>query len=307
MAEVHQIEESIDHAAHVIVAKGSEVYLRQDDLVGVSFWVISMAMVATTVFLLSETHRVKAAWKTSVNCSALVTLIAAVHYFYMRGYWVSGYGLDSLGSPKSPLLYRYIDWSLTVPLQMIEFYLILKAIAPKDVSGGMFFRLLVGTVVMLAAGFCGEAELANPMMGFVIGICGWMFILYEIFAGEGNQIKSQAGLASPAVQSSFETMRFIVSVGWSIYPLGYFFGFLNTAVDPNSLNLIYNIADFVNKIAFCLIIWNCAVQDTEATKDSFFGLSSAKLLEVVSVCFWSLTHHKRPLLRFYRNISKTMQ
>merc|ERR1719218_413230 len=27
-------------------------------------------------------------------------------------------------------------------------------------------------------------------------------------------------------QTSFATMRFIVSVGWSIYPLGYFFGYL---------------------------------------------------------------------------------
>merc|ERR1711879_412262 len=45
-------------------------------------------------------------------------------------------------------------------------------------------------------------------------------------------------------------MRFIVSVGWSIYPLGYFFGYLCGAVAPATLNLIYNLADFVNKIAF---------------------------------------------------------
>merc|ERR1712232_967194 len=47
-------------------------------------------------------------------------------------------------------------------------------------------------------------------------------------------------------------MRFIVSIGWSIYPLGYFFGYLLGAVDDAPLNLIYNVADFVNKIWFCL-------------------------------------------------------
>merc|ERR1712178_315559 len=54
-------------------------------------------------------------WKTSLNVGALVTLVAAVHYFYMREFWVQ------LGS--SPILYRYIDWSITVPLQMVEFLL----------------------------------------------------------------------------------------------------------------------------------------------------------------------------------------
>ena len=44
-------------------------------------------------------------------------------------------------------------------------------------------------------------------------------------------------------------MRFIVSVGWSIYPLGYFFGYLMGGVADCTLNLVYNLADFVNKQA----------------------------------------------------------
>ena len=62
-------------------------------------------------------------------------------------------------------------------------------------------------------------------------------------------------------------MRFIVSVGWSIYPLGYFFGYLTGAVDDSILNLVYNLADFVNKIAFCLAIWASAKNNTLAEKE----------------------------------------
>merc|ERR1719419_528770 len=65
-----------------------------------------------------------------------------VHYWYMREFWVK------IG--MSPILYRYIDWSITVPLQMIEFYLILSAVQ-KNISAAMFWRLLLGTVVMLAS------------------------------------------------------------------------------------------------------------------------------------------------------------
>merc|ERR1711937_703470 len=188
------------------------------------------------------------------NVGALVTLIAAVHYFYMREFWVTIH--------MSPIVYRYIDWSLTVPLQMIEFFLILQAMKP-DLGGGMFFRLLVGTVIMLLFGYMGEALIIDPWVGFAVGMAGWGFILLEIFMGEAGSVAGKD--LSPAVASAFGTMRFIVTVGWSIYPLGYFFGYLMGAVSDNPLNLIYNVADFVNKIWFCLAIWAAAKKETQAS------------------------------------------
>jgi len=178
-------------------------------------------------------------------------LVAAVHYFYMREFWVQ------IGT--SPILYCYIDWSITVPLQMIEFYLILSAVK-SDLSQGMFWRLLLGTVAMLTFGYAGETQTVSPMAGFVLGMAGWGFILFEIFAGEAGKIAGTG--VSENVKSSFGTMRFIVSVGWSIYPLGYFFGYLMGGVADCTLNLVYNLADFVNKIAFCLAIWASAKKDT---------------------------------------------
>merc|ERR1712187_739269 len=197
-----------------------------------------------------ESQSILPNWKTSMNVGALVTLIAAVHYFYMREFWVTIH--------MSPIVYRYIDWSLTVPLQMIEFFLILQAVKP-DIGVAMFFRLLVGTVIMLLFGYMGEAKIVNEWLGFAVGMCGWGFILYEIFLGEAGKT---TGELSPAVQSAFNTMRFIVTIGWSIYPLGYLFGYLLGSVQDDPLNLIYNLADFVNKIWFCLAIWGAAKAET---------------------------------------------
>merc|ERR1712220_14748 len=129
-------------------------FLNPNDPVAISFWIISIAMVASTVFFLMESTAVGHHWKTSMNVGALVTLVAAVHYFYMREFWVQ------IGT--SPILYRYIDWSITVPLQMIEFYLILSAVKP-DIDSGMFWRLMIGTVLMLAFGYGGEAHLLGPV------------------------------------------------------------------------------------------------------------------------------------------------
>merc|ERR1711907_497511 len=159
-----------------IAAKG---FLDPNDAVAISFWIISISMVASTVFFLMESMNVNAHWRTSMNVGALVTLVAAVHYFYMREFWVQIHG--------SPIVYRYIDWSITVPLQMVEFYLILSAVQP-NIGVGMFWRLLLGTVAMLAFGYAGEAGMINAWVGFALGMAGWGFILFEIFAGEAGKV-----------------------------------------------------------------------------------------------------------------------
>jgi len=229
--------------------------LASDDFVGISFWLISMALVASTAFFFIETQRVEGKWKTSLTVSGLVTLVAAVHYFYMRDVWIS--------TGETPTVYRYIDWLITVPLWMIEFYLILRAIA--NVSSGIFWRLTIGTLIMLVGGYAGEAGYMNVWLGFVIGMVGWFYILYEIFAGEAGKLSAEQ--APESVKSAFSTMRWIVTIGWAIYPLGYFYGYLATG-DPagsaDSLNVIYNLADVLNKIAFGVIIWNVAVTESEA-------------------------------------------
>ena len=234
-----------------------EHFLQDGDFVGVSFWIVSVAMVAATVFFFYEGMAVKKEWRLSMTVAGLVTLVAGVHYLYMRDYWVASL---IAGEAQSPIVYRYIDWLLTVPLQMIEFYLILAAVGAATV--GMFWRLLVGTLVMLIAGFMGEAGYINATMGFIVGMAGWIYILYEIFAGEAAQANSASN--SEAQKSAFNAMKWIVSIGWSIYPIGYFLGYMAGGTDENSLNAIYNLADFINKILFGLVIWAAAKSEAKA-------------------------------------------
>merc|ERR1712021_256021 len=168
--------------------------LASDDFVGISFWVISMALLATTAFFFLEAGSVASGWRTSIIVAGLVTGIAFIHYMYMREVWVM--------TGESPTVYRYIDWLITVPLQMIEFYLILAAVGKAN--SGIFWRLLIGTVVMLVGGYLGEAGYINATLGFVIGMAGWIYILYEIFSGEASKISAESAPAS--VQTAFNTM-----------------------------------------------------------------------------------------------------
>ncbi len=223
-------------------------FLNPSDLVGMSFWIISAAMVAATFFFWVERDRAKGKWKTSLSVAAMVTGIAAMHYFYMRGFWVA--------EGSSPTVYRYVDWLLTVPLLIVEFYLILAAITA--VRSGLFWKLLIASLVMLIGGYLGETGVLNIWAGFVVGMLGWLFIIYEIFAGEAQRINE--GHGTPASKKAFNALRLIVTLGWSIYPIGYVIGAVSDG-SPDALNLIYNLADFVNKIAFGVVIWAAATSE----------------------------------------------
>ena len=229
------------------------IFLNPSDYVGVSFWLISAAMVAATFFFWVERDRADGKWKTSLTVAAMVTGIAAIHYFYMREVWVA--------TGASPTVFRYVDWLFTVPLQIIEFYLILAAIAV--VATSLFWRLLIASIVMLVAGYLGEVNASDTNMlwiCFIIGMLGWLYIIREIFTGEASQINASSGTA--ASQSAFGALRLIVTVGWAIYPLGYIYGYAGGG-DVIALNIIYNLADFVNKIAFGVVIWAAATSDSD--------------------------------------------
>ena len=43
-------------------------------------------------------------------------------------------------------------------------------------------------------------------------------------------------------------------------------GYMMGSVDADTLNIIYNLADVLNKIAFGLIIWHVAVTESEGSK-----------------------------------------
>ena len=226
--------------------------LQASDLTGVSFWLVTAALLAATVFFFVERDQVSAKWKTSLTVSGLVTGIAFWHYLYMRGVWIE--------TGETPTVFRYIDWLLTVPLLMVEFYLILAACT--NVAGSLFKKLLGGSLVMLLFGYMGEALILPHMVAFPVAMLAWFYMIWTLYSGEG---KAAVSTASPAVMSAYNTMMLIIVVGWAIYPAGYAAGYLmGDNVYAANLNIVYNLADFVNKILFGLVIWHVAVKESNA-------------------------------------------
>ena len=111
---------------------------------------------------------------------------------------------------------------------------------------------------MLLGGYLGETQVlgVSEMVGFIIGMAGWLYIIYEIFKGEASELNANSG--NLASQNAFKTIRLIVTVGWAIYPIGYAWGYFGDGLNEDALNIVYNLADLINKAAFGLAIWAAA-------------------------------------------------
>jgi bacteriorhodopsin len=236
----------------------------KDDPVAFTFFTGYMAMFAASVFFFFERSTVSEKWKTSLLVSGLITGIAAVHYYYMRDYYAA--------TGSNPTALRYIDWTLTVPLMCVEFYLLTKAAGAKI---GLLWRLIVASVWMLVAGYIGEAfnpEGGSSSHSFIWGALstlGYVYILYAAWAGEVKQLAARSN--NPEVIRGVRILAWFVLVGWAIYPIGYMCmpgGWLNTGLgwQANNVDLFYNIADAVNKIGFGLVVYSVAKQSTAAAQ-----------------------------------------
>lgn len=235
-----------------------------DDPVAFTFFTGYMAMFAAAVFFFFERGRVKGKWKTSLLVSGLITGIAAVHYYYMRDYYTA--------TGENPTALRYIDWTLTVPLMCVEFYLLTK---PAGAKPALMWKLIAASVLMLVAGYYGEAftdgSTGHSVTWGVISTIGYVYILYTAWFGEVKTLSEQSN--NPTVTRGIRTLAWFVLVGWAIYPIGYMCmpgGWLNTGLGWESTNvdLFYNIADAINKIGFGLVVYNIAVSEGYADEKS---------------------------------------
>ncbi len=227
--------------------------IASDNYVAFTFFIGTMAMMAASVFFFFELNNTNQKWRTSVLVSGLITFIAAVHYYYMRGY--------NLETNESPTFFRYVDWILTVPLMCVEFYLITKKAGAKI---ALLWKLIFASLVMLVTGYFGETIYRDSSVIWgVISGAAYFYIVYLIWFGEVAKLSQNAG---SNVAAATRILAWFVLVGWAIYPLGYILGtpgglfgiqlVADAAKASHYMDIVYNIADAINKIGFGLVIYS---------------------------------------------------
>ena len=237
------------------IAAGITSKMDPTDYVGFTFFVGCMAMMAASAFFFLSLNQFDKKWRTSVLVSGLITFIAAVHYYYMRDYWAE--------QGESPTFFRYVDWILTVPLMCVEFFLILKVAGAKQ---NLLWKLILFSVIMLVTGYLGETVYKDQaaFWGLISG-AAYFYIVYEIWLGSAKKLAVAAG---GDVLKAHKVLCWFVLVGWAIYPIGYMMGtdgwYSAFMPEGGNIDVVYNIADAINKIGFGLVIYTLAVKKSDS-------------------------------------------
>tara|TARA_B110000285_G_scaffold6948_2_gene7167 strand:+ start:4488 stop:5222 length:735 start_codon:yes stop_codon:yes gene_type:complete len=237
------------------IAAGITSKMDPTDYVGFTFFVGCMAMMAASAFFFLSLNQFDKKWRTSVLVSGLITFIAAVHYYYMRDYWAE--------FNESPTFFRYVDWILTVPLMCVEFFLILKVAGAKQ---NLLWKLILFSVIMLVTGYLGETVYKDQaaFWGLISG-AAYFYIVYEIWLGSAKKLAVAAG---GDVLKAHKVLCWFVLVGWAIYPIGYMMGtdgwYSAFMPEGGNIDVVYNIADAINKIGFGLVIYTLAVKKSDS-------------------------------------------
>jgi sensory rhodopsin len=228
-----------------------------------TFWIGFVGMAAATLYFLLERGDLKAEYRSTATLAALVTFVAAVHYYYMKG----EVGTDGMLASLSnfPTEIRYIDWIITTPLLLIKFPNLLGL---KSGAGSLITKLIVADLIMIIFGYLGETDINNAggyttygLITFIIACIAWLYIIYLLFTTVTNAAKDKP----PAIQNGLRIMSYFILIGWAIYPLGYAVTLIGTGDQLGVIReLVYNFADLVNKVGFALVALAAVKQMSKA-------------------------------------------
>ncbi len=207
-------------------------------------------MIAGSVFFAMQRNAVPKDYQGSMVITAIILLIAAMNYYYMKDIYLIGI---ADGSGSFPTEFRYIDWLLTVPLMMIKFPSML-GLGPKGLR--FLVILVVLSLLMITTGFLGEINPDNPTIHyglFAVGSVAWLLIVVMLFFSLADLPEDVDIFKKTAIRR----MAWFVFIGWAIYPLGYLsptFG-----LEPDVRELVYNIGDLINKVGLGLFVFAAGI------------------------------------------------
>lgn len=229
------------------------------------FWVGFVGMAAGTLYFLVERNSLAPEYRSTATVAALVTFVAAIHYYFMKqAVGESGLLSEIDGFPTE---IRYIDWLVTTPLLLIKFPLLLGLKGGKGRS--LLTKLVIADIIMIIGGYIGESSI-NLAGGFtqlglwayVVGCVAWFYIIYLLFT---NVTKAAEDKPAP-IRKALLQMRLFILIGWAIYPVGYAVTLFAPGIEVQLVReLIYNFADLINKVGFGLIAF-FAVKTMSATQ-----------------------------------------
>lgn len=204
------------------------------------FFAGTVAMGAGALYFFLLRNEVEPEYRSTMVVAGLVCAIACFHYFKMTSVYQAGHGF--------PTALRYVDWLFTTPLLLVKFPLLLRL---GERGAKFFWQLVALDVAMIVTAFIAETSPVDSQRwwAFFLVSCAFeLLIVGVLFVSLGQAIAE----APAPLAKALRTMRLFVLIGWAIYPIGFL---MARAGAGEYREIIYNVADVINKVGFGLVAY----------------------------------------------------
>ena len=227
------------------------------NVVGGFFSLTFAVFLGSALFFFISRMDVAPVYRMAVTISGVIVTIAGYHYFRI----MQSFEKAAMGEGLFNEAYRYVDWVVTVPLLLTELVLVLSIAAERRKS--LLTKLVPYSAAMIALGYPGEisSDTTTKWIFWALSMVFFVLILATLFGELSKQIASER----PEVQSTLRTLRTVLLVTWSFYPIAYLFPILldDAGLGFVLVNVGYAIADITAKAGYGLMIHHVAKVKTE--------------------------------------------
>lgn len=173
-----------------------------------------------------------------------------------------GYKLFSNG-------YRYLNWSIDVPLLLLQLVLV----SGLDVGTGFNKNLQVtlSGLIMIYLGYIGQFY-ENPddnVNLIVFGVIGCIFYVIMLVIVLQCLSHAKANFKTDSAKFKMNLVFWIFVVFWSIYPISYFMPVLSYSAEGVVWRqFVYTIADVVSKVIYGIILTQICMDESDAAEEN---------------------------------------
>ncbi len=192
--------------------------------------------------------------------TAVITGTAAFSYLMMA----TGAGATLVEGDRLFYYFRYIDWTITTPLLLVD--LVLLALVNPGRNIGFIVGLIVLDVFMILTGLLAGSRSSEfaAYFWFIVSTIAMIVLLFLV----ATRLFSEASRQSGAVQQTFRTLAVLTVVLWSLYPIVWLLGTEGfAAVGVTTEIFLFLILDFLAKIGFGILL----LTNREAIGQAFGG------------------------------------
>jgi bacteriorhodopsin len=206
-------------------------------------WIAFFGLFIPTVYFYNAAMQMKSGQRYFHVLTMMITAIASLAYLTMA----TGYGVTTIEGGRPFLYARYIDWTLTTPLMLLD----LCGLAGAGLDTTV---MLVGLdILMIVAGVIGAfVPGQNKYLFFLFGMVVFMPIIYFLSV----TLKAKAKETGEAASAVFNKTASLTVFTWSAYPVVWVLAEGMGVLSPDMECIVYTALDITAKSFFGFLIVN---------------------------------------------------